>query len=68
LIEFDSMINVRPSQSNRSRGVDDRAVKGQIRDIVTRPSQGPTRLILDAIIRGGRGLNGRRAATAKARK
>ena len=35
-IEFDSMINVRPSQNNRSRGVDDLAVQGQIRDIVAR--------------------------------
>jgi uncharacterized protein DUF5674 len=25
-IEFDSMINVRPSQGNRSRGVDDKAL------------------------------------------
>jgi hypothetical protein len=36
LIEFDSMINVRPSQSNRSRGVDDAAVRRQIEDIVGR--------------------------------
>ena len=35
-IEFDSMINVRPSQGNRSRGVDDAAVRAQIRDIVAR--------------------------------
>jgi len=36
LIEFDSMINVRPSQGNRSRGVDDTAVQDQIRVIVRR--------------------------------
>jgi len=36
LIEFDSMINVRPSQGNRSRGVEDPAVQRLIRDIVGR--------------------------------
>lgn len=36
LIEFDSMINVRPSQGNRSRGVEDAAVQRQIQDIVRR--------------------------------
>ena len=36
LIEFDSMINVRPSQGNRSRGVEDAAVQRQIQDIVGR--------------------------------
>ena len=36
LIEFDSMINVRPSQGNRSRGVDDAAVQGLIQAIVGR--------------------------------
>lgn len=36
LIEFDSMINVRPSQGNRSRGVDDTAVQDRIRVIVGR--------------------------------
>jgi Protein of unknown function (DUF5674) len=36
LIEFDSMINVRPSQGNRSRGVDDTAVQDLIRAIVGR--------------------------------
>ena len=35
-IEFDSMINLRPSQGNRSRGVDDAAVQRQIRDLVER--------------------------------
>jgi hypothetical protein len=29
-IEFDSMINIRPSQGNRSRGVDDAAVRARI--------------------------------------
>ena len=36
LVEFDSMINVRPSQGNRSRGVEDAAVRQQIRDVVRR--------------------------------
>ena len=35
-IEFDSMINVRPSQGNRSRGVDDAEVRRQIEDVVAR--------------------------------
>jgi len=34
-IEFDSMINIRPSQGNRSRGVDDADVRGRILDVVT---------------------------------
>jgi hypothetical protein len=33
-IEYDSMINVRPSQGNRSRGVDDPRVRRLIRQIV----------------------------------
>ena len=33
-IEYDSMINVRPSQGNRSRGVDDPQVRRLIREIV----------------------------------
>lgn len=33
-IEYDSMINVRPSQGNRSRGVDDPGLRGRIREIV----------------------------------
>lgn len=33
-IEFDSMINLRPSQGNMSRGVDDPAVQDQIRKVV----------------------------------
>jgi len=33
-IEFDSMINIRPSQGNRSRGVDDPKVRERILQIV----------------------------------
>lgn len=33
-LEFDSMINLRPSQANRSRGVDDPATRERIRQIV----------------------------------
>jgi hypothetical protein len=33
-VEFDSMINVRPSQGNRSRGVEDAALRARIRDVV----------------------------------
>ena len=33
-IEFDSMINVRPGQGNRSRGVEDVAVQSEIRRVV----------------------------------
>ncbi len=33
-IEFDSMINVRPSRNNRSRGVDDTAIRERIINIV----------------------------------
>lgn len=33
-IEFDSMINLRPSQGNRSRGVDDEKIRNKIREIV----------------------------------
>ncbi len=33
-IEFDSMINVRPSKGNRSRDVEDPALRGSIRRIV----------------------------------
>ena len=36
LIEFDSMINLRPSQGNRTRGVDDKKIKKQIIQIVNR--------------------------------
>src|SRR4051812_15665683 len=34
-IEFDSMINVRPSQGNRSRGVEDPVLQARIRAIVS---------------------------------
>ncbi len=34
-IEFDSMINLRPSQDNNSRGVDDLSVQKKIRTIVS---------------------------------
>jgi hypothetical protein len=34
-IEFDSMINVRPSQGNRSRNVEDSALQALIRHVVT---------------------------------
>jgi len=33
-IEFDSMINIRPSQGNRSRGVDDPEIREKITQIV----------------------------------
>jgi len=33
-IEFDSMINVRPSQDNRSRGVESEAIRGKIIQVV----------------------------------
>jgi hypothetical protein len=33
-IEYDSMINVRPSQGNRARGVEDAGLREQIRRIV----------------------------------
>lgn len=33
-IEFDSIINIRPSQGNRSRGVDDPVIKEKISQIV----------------------------------
>jgi hypothetical protein len=36
MIEFDSMINIRPSRSNRSREVEDPAVRRQIQAIVER--------------------------------
>ena len=36
LIEFDSMINLRPSQGNRSRGVEDAVARQRIQEIVGR--------------------------------
>lgn len=35
-IEFDSMINIRPSQGNRSRSVEDEAIRKQIVAVVNR--------------------------------
>lgn len=35
-IEFDSIINIRPSQGNRSRGVDDPVIKDKIFQVVAR--------------------------------
>jgi hypothetical protein len=35
-VEFDSMINVRPAQGNRSRSVEDAATRRRIQEIVTR--------------------------------
>jgi hypothetical protein len=35
-VEFDSMINLRPSQGNRSRGVEDPQCRQRIREIVGR--------------------------------
>ncbi|HER42906.1 MAG TPA: hypothetical protein ENO08_00410, partial [Candidatus Eisenbacteria bacterium] len=35
-IEFDSMINMRPSRGNTSRGVDDEAIRARIADIAER--------------------------------
>jgi Protein of unknown function (DUF5674) len=34
MVEFDSMINIRPRQNNRSRGVEDEAVQKQILETV----------------------------------
>lgn len=34
-VEFDSMINMRPSQNNRSRGVDSQSTREQIIDVVS---------------------------------
>lgn len=34
-IEFDSMINMRPSQGNRSRGVENKDIQSKITEIVT---------------------------------
>jgi Protein of unknown function (DUF5674) len=39
-IEFDSVINIRPSQGNRSRGVEDAGLREAIRAIVTALVQG----------------------------
>lgn len=36
MLEFDSMINIRPSQNNRSRSVEDPVIQEKITDIVTK--------------------------------
>lgn len=35
-IEFDSMINIRPQQGNRTRNVEDQSIQTQIIDLVTK--------------------------------
>ncbi|MFO7675768.1 MAG: DUF5674 family protein [bacterium] len=35
-VEFDSLINIRPSQGNRSRGVDDPAVREVVLSVIAR--------------------------------
>ena len=35
-VEFDSMINIRPAQNNRSRGVEDKNIQSKILKIVNR--------------------------------
>ena len=35
-IEFDSMINLRPSQNNRTRGIDDPKIRSKITEIVNK--------------------------------
>ncbi|MDO8525433.1 MAG: DUF5674 family protein [Candidatus Omnitrophota bacterium] len=35
-VEFDSMINLRPSQGNKTRGVEDKALRAKIIGIVTK--------------------------------
>ena len=36
LVEFDSMINIRPSQNNRSRNVEDSAIQEKIKTVVSK--------------------------------
>ena len=36
IVEFDSMINIRPSQGNRSRGVEDETIQAKIKEIVSK--------------------------------
>jgi hypothetical protein len=38
-VEFDSLINIRPSQGNRSRGVEDENIRKQIIEIVAKRVQ-----------------------------
>jgi len=35
-VEFDSMINIKPRQNNRSRGVDDKNIQIQIREVINK--------------------------------
>ena len=39
-IEFDSMINMRPSQNNRSRGIENEAIRKKITEIVGKRVKG----------------------------
>ena len=34
MVEFDSMINIRPAQGNRSRSVENPEIRGQIKEVV----------------------------------
>ncbi len=36
VVEFDSLINIRPSQGNSSRSIEDGAIRRQIREIVAK--------------------------------
>ena len=36
MLEFDSMINIRPNQNNRTRGVEDIVLQKRILEIVTK--------------------------------
>ena len=35
MVEFDSMINIRPAQNNRTRGVEDEAIQAKIKEVVS---------------------------------
>lgn len=36
LVEFDSMINIRPAEGNRSRSVEDPAIQSKIKSVVAK--------------------------------
>lgn len=36
MVEFDSMINIRPTQNNRSRGVENPEIQSKIKDVVAK--------------------------------
>ena len=36
MVEFDSMINIRPSQNNRSRSVEDEKIQERIKEVVSK--------------------------------